>query len=187
MCVCICFEVALMVLWFHSDCDIDVSLKSTPTLLLHTHLVITLVSLVVEISVSYTPPPGFTPGPNEYRAASGPVVVTCTATGGSGSGDYQYVWTSTCSGCIFRRTSTGVTSVLSRTFLHSGDIGTHTCTASRGGDSASASIVFNVVGEWLLLQLTVCAYLRFFSCVAFPSIVVSYAIDILRICYAADK
>ena len=134
----------------------------THSLAAHTHLIITLVSLDVEISVSYTPPPGFTPeNPNEYRAASGPVVVTCTATGGSGSGDYQYVWTSTCSSCSFRRTTTGVTSVISRTAVISRDIGTHTCTASRGGDSASDSIVFNVVGEWLL---TVCAYLlRFFD------------------------
>ena len=126
-----------------SDCDVP--LKSTPTLLLHTHLIITLVSLVVEISVSYSPPPGFTPGPNEYRAASGPVVVTCTATGGSGSGDYGYEWTSTCSGCVF---SLQTISVISRSAVHSSDIGTHTCTASRGGDSASASIVFSVVGEW---------------------------------------
>ena len=133
------------------------SLKSTPLLLLYTHLVITLVSLVVEISVDRTDPPGFTPeNPTDYRAASGPQIVTCTATGGSGSGDYDYEWTSTCSSCSFRRTSTGATSVIERTSVHSGDIGTHTCTATRGGDSASASIVFNVVGEWLL---TVCAYL----------------------------
>ena len=106
--------------------------------------------LTVSITVGRTDPPGFTPeNPNEYRAASGPVVVTCTATGGSGSGDYGYVWTSTCSGCKFQGTTTGVTSVISRTAVHSGDIGTHTCTASRGGDSASNSIVFNVVGEWL--------------------------------------
>ena len=62
-------------------------------------------------------------------------------------------------------TSTGVTSVIHRRAVHSRDIGTHTCTASRGGDSASANIVFNVVGEWLLLHLTVCTYmylLRFF-------------------------
>ena len=140
----------------------------------------------VSITVDRTDPPGFTPeNPTDYRAASGPVIVTCTATGGSGSGDYQYVWTSTSSS--FRRTSTGVTSVIEQTAVHSGDIGTHTCTASRGEDSASASIVFNVVGEWLLLHLTVCASLRFISCVAFPSIVASYVIDILRICYAADK
>ena len=136
------------------------SWKSTPLLLLYTHLVITLVSLVslvVEISVDRTDPPGFTPeNPTDYRAASGPQIVTCTATGGSGSGDYDYVWTSTCSGCTFQRTSTGATSVIERTAVHSGDIGTHTCTATRGGDSASASIVFSVVGEWLL---TVCAYL----------------------------
>ena len=128
----------------------DVPLKSIPTLLLHTHLIIPLVSLDVEISVSYSPPPGFTPGPNEYRAASGPVVVTCTATGGSGSGDYDYEWTSTCSGCGFKRKSTGVAGVISRTAVHSSDIGTHTCTASRGGDSASDNIVFNVVGEWIV-------------------------------------
>ena len=150
--------------------DCEVSLKSTPTLLLHTHLIITLASLVVEISVSYSPPPGFTPGPNEYRAASGPVVVTCTATGGSGSGDYDYEWTSTCSSCSFRRTTTGVTSVIAQTAVHSGDIGTHTCTASRGGDSASACIVFNVVGEWLLLHLTdyihtcICSDIVVFHC-----------------------
>ena len=138
-------------------CDWDVSLKSAPPHLLYTHLNITLVFLVVEILVDRTDPPGFTPeNTTDYRAASGPQVVTCTATGGSGSGDYQYVWTSTCSSCSFRTSSTGATSVIKRAAVHSGDIGTHTCTASRRGDSASASIVFNVVGEWLL---TVCAHL----------------------------
>ena len=116
--------------------------------------------LTVSITVDRTDPPGFTPeNPTDYRAASGPQIVTCSATGGSGSGDYQYVWTSTCSSCSFRTSSTGVTSVIERTAVGSHDIGTHTCTASRGGDSASDSIVFNVVGEWLLLHLTVCAYL----------------------------
>ena len=106
--------------------------------------------LLVSITVDRTDPPGFTPeNPADYRAASGPQVVTCTAIGGSGSGVYQYVWTSTCSSCSFRTTTTGVTSVISRTAVHSGDNGTHTCTASRGGDSASDSIVFNIVGEWL--------------------------------------
>ena len=164
-----------------SECsDCDVSLKSTPILLLYTHLVITLVSLDVEISVDRTDPPGFTPeNTTDYRAASGPQIVTCTATGGSGSGDYQYEWTSTCSSCSFRMSSTGTTSVIDRTAVYSGDIGTHTCTASRGGDNASASIVFNVVGEWLLSHLTVCAYLlRFLSCMAFLTVVVSYLIEI---------
>ena len=127
-----------------------------PTPLLCTHLIImtTLVSpaaLTVNISVSYTPPPGFIPGDStEYKAASGPVIVTCTASEGAGSGDYVYVWTSTCSsGCDFQMTSTGRTSVITRPAVHSGDTGTHTCTATRGGESASASIMFNVVGEYI--------------------------------------
>jgi len=112
--------------------------------------------LTVSITVDRTDPPGFTPeSPTDYRAASGPQDVTCTATGGTGAGP-TYQWSSTCGGCDFT-TSTDAT--ISRTAVHSGDIGTHTCTASRGGDSASASIVFNVVGERLLLHLTLCAYL----------------------------
>ena len=66
------------------------------------------------------------------------------------------MWTSTCSSCSFRITLTGAKSVISRTAVHSGDIGTHTCTASRGGDSASDSIVFNVVGEWLVIDVFYC-------------------------------
>ena len=46
-------------------------------------------------------------------------------------------------------TSTGRTSVINRQAVHSGDTGTHTCTATRGGESASASIMFNVVGEYI--------------------------------------
>ena len=111
----------------------------------------------VEIYVSRTDPPGFIPGgPFEFRAASGPQDFACTATGGAGSGDYEYEWTSTCSrGCAFQRTSTGTTSFFTRGTLHSGDIGTHTCTATRGGESGSDSITLNVVGEWqLLVQAT---------------------------------
>ena len=98
-----------------------------------------------------SPPPGFTPGPDEYRAASGPFTFTCTATGGAGSGDYDYVWTTTCniSDCEFVTSSTGTTSVISRMALHSGDGGTHTCTASREGESGSGSdtVTVNIVGE----------------------------------------
>ena len=142
------------------------SVRPTPTLLLHTHLTMTTLAspdvLTVVITINYTPPPGFTPGPDEYRAASGRVIVTCTATGGAGSGAYQYVWTSTCESCDFQTDpSTGATSVIDRQAVHSGDIGTHTCTASRGGESESDSIVFNVVGEWLLLHVTVCIYWEF--------------------------
>ena len=139
------------------------NVENLNSLLLHTHLTITTLAspdvLTVGITVNYNPPPGFTPGPNEYRAASGPVIVTCTVTEGAGSGAYQYVWTSTCQpSCDFQRSSTGATSVIVRQAVHSGDIGTHTCRASRGGESAIKSIVFNVVGEWLLLRVTVCIY-----------------------------
>ena len=111
---------------------------------------------IVEITVSRTDPPGFIPGNlNEFRAASGPQVFTCTATGGAGTGSYDYVWTSTCSrGCAFQTISTGTTSVISRGALSSGDDGTHTCTASRGGESGSNSIILDVVGEWQLLAQT---------------------------------
>ena len=110
----------------------------------------------VEITVSRFDPPGFVPSdPTQYRAASGPQEFTCRATGGAGSGSYEYVWTSTCSrGCAFQRTSTGTTSVITRGALHSGDIGTHTCTATRGGESGSDSITLNVVGKWQLLVET---------------------------------
>ena len=107
-------------------------------------------ALTVSIMVSGTPPPGFTPGgPTEYRAASGPYTFTCTATGGAGSGNYDYVWTSTCSisACTFDTSSTGATSVIYRQALHSGDGGTHTCTATRGGESGIDIITINIVGE----------------------------------------
>ena len=115
--------------------------------------------LTVSITVDRTDPPGFTPeNASDYRAASGPQDVTCAATGGTGAGP-TYQWSSTCGGCDFR-TSTDAT--ISRIAVNSRDNGTHTCTASRGGDSASASIVFYVVGEGLLLHLTLCAYLHRF-------------------------
>ena len=102
----------------------------------------------MSITVSDTNPPGVTPGgPTEYRAASGEYTFTCTATGGPGSGDYDYVWTSTCSACNFQTSSTGATSEIFRQVLHSGDGGTHTCTATRGGQSGSDSIIVTIVGE----------------------------------------
>ena len=106
--------------------------------------------LTVHITVTRTDPSGFTPGSDiEYRAASGPHTFTCTAEGGAGSGAYQYVWTS--------NSSTFSTSppngVIIRQAVHSGDNGTHTCTASRGGESGSANTVVTIVGEWLLLSM----------------------------------
>ena len=104
--------------------------------------------LAVSISVDYDPPADFTPCPNEYRAASGPVTVTCTATG-TGTGAVSYQWSSTCSNCPFQ---TSTTSLITRAAVHSGDTGTHTCTATQNGATASASIDFNVVGESSHLQ-----------------------------------
>ena len=108
------------------------------------HFVLLLEHLTVSISVDYSPPTGFTPGPNEYRAASGPVTVTCTATG-PGTGVISYQWSSTCRSCPFQ---SATTSSISRPAVHSGDTGTHTCVATRGGGTANASIDFRVVGKY---------------------------------------
>ena len=98
--------------------------------------------LLVNIRVSYTPPPEFIAGPNEYRAASGPVRVTCTAVGGTGPVSYQ--WSSTCRDCPFL---SATRSSVYLTFVHSGDTGIHTCTAMDSKIHGSRSIIFNVVGR----------------------------------------
>ena len=94
------------------------------------------------MTVSYTPPPGFILGPNEYRAASGPVIVTCIAVGGTGPVSYK--WSSTCRDCPFQ---TATSSSVYRAAVRSGDTGTHTCTATRGSIHGSSSFSFNVVGK----------------------------------------
>ena len=100
--------------------------------------------VTIRISVDYEPPADFTPGPNEYRAASGPVTVTCTATG-TGTGALTYQWSSTCRNCPFQTTTSNS---ITRAAVHSGDTGIHTCVATQeDGTTASASIDFNVVGE----------------------------------------
>ena len=100
--------------------------------------------LTVSITVDRTDPPGFTPeNSTNYRAASGPQKFTCTATGGTGDGP-TYQWSSNCNRCDF---SNKTDAVITRRALHSGDIGTHTCTAIRGGEIAMDSIVINVVGQ----------------------------------------
>ena len=98
--------------------------------------------LFIDVTVSYTPPPGFIPGPNEYRAASGPVTVTCTAVGGTDPVSYQ--WSSTCGVCDFQ---TEIKKVITRAAVHSGDTGTHTCTATSGSEIGRRSIIFKVVGK----------------------------------------
>ena len=105
----------------------------------------------VSILVDYDPPTDFTPGPNEYRAASGPVTVTCTA-----AGAVNYQWSSTCRDCDFQ---SATSSSIIRPAVHSGDTGTHTCVATRGdGSTGTASIDFNVVGESDHLHRDVCSY-----------------------------
>ena len=96
--------------------------------------------LFVNISVSYTPPPGVKLGPNEYRAASGPVIVNCIATGGT---NISYRWSSNCR-CPFRTTTSRM---ITRAAVHSGDTGIHTCTATTAESVGSASVIVTVVGE----------------------------------------
>ena len=94
------------------------------------------------ISINYNPPPGFIPGLNEYRAGSGPVDITCMATEGSDVA-IKYQWSSTCRDCPFQ---SSISSNVTREVVHSGDTGTHTCTGTRGGQTASSDIEFKVVG-----------------------------------------
>ena len=116
--------------------------------LLNQRYYILISELNVTISVSYNPPPGFTRVPNEYRAASGPVIVTCTANGGTGSISYQ--WSSDCRNCDFQRE---MSSMITRGAVHSGDTGTHTCTATTAKGVGNASINFTVKGEHTLHQI----------------------------------
>ena len=103
-----------------------------------------LESLTVSISVEYDPPDCFTPGPNDYRAASGPVTVTCTATGPR-TGTVSYQWSSTCRDCPFQSSTSRS---IRRAAVHSGDSGTDTCVVTTvDGLTGRASIIFNVVGK----------------------------------------
>ena len=85
-------------------------------------------------------------GPNEYRAASGPVGVTCTAIGGTGTINYQ--WSSTCRNCPFKSSKS---SYIRRGAVHSGDTGIHTCMATTADSEnlENASITFSVIGEYI--------------------------------------
>ena len=98
-----------------------------------------LPELAVSITVSYIPPPGAELGPNEYRAASGPVTVTCIATG-----PVSYQWSSTCRDCRFK---TANSSTVTLAAVSSGDTGIHTCTATSGSISQSEMVNFYVVGK----------------------------------------
>ena len=56
----------------------------------------------------------------------------------------SYRWSSTCRDCLFQ---TAISSSVTRAAVHSGDTGTHTCTASSSSQTGSTSINFNVVGK----------------------------------------
>ena len=93
--------------------------------------------------MEYSPPDDFTPGPNEYRAGSGPVTVICKCTGPE-TGTVGCQWSSTCRNCPFQ-SSTSCS--IRRAAVHSGDTGTHTCVGTQNRATASACLDFHVVGE----------------------------------------
>ena len=98
---------------------------------------------IPHILVRYYRPADFNGGQTEFRAASGPVTITCVAIG-AGSGTINYQWSSTCRSCPFK---SATSSAITRDAVDSGDTGTHTCEATRGGGIARFSFNFNVVGE----------------------------------------
>ena len=122
----------------------SVSILYGPQLVSSLHVL----ELNVDVEVSYTPPPGFTPGPNEYRAASGPVNITCTAIGGAGA--IQYQWSSTCRDCPFQSSKAeSNSSLIMRAAVHSGDSGVHTCTVSdEDNNMGNRSIFFKIISKW---------------------------------------
>ena len=115
--------------------------------------------------MDYARPADFFPDVNEYRAGSGPVTVTCIATG-PGTGPVSYQWSSTCRNCTFR---TATSSLIRRVAVHSGDNGTHTCVATKDGNTATASIDFLIVGKCVFLieveiYVFICVYIYLFLC-----------------------
>ena len=111
--------------------------------LIRTDLV--LLGFGVNITVTYDPPLDVSLGPNEYRAASGPVVAVCNVFGGAESTVYSYQWSSTCRQCPFlsARTNHVVDAV-----IYSSDAGVNTCTVTdESGNNGTASFEIDVVGE----------------------------------------
>ena len=114
-----------------------------------TFTLLSLLALNVSITVDYTPPPGSNLGTDEYRAASGPVIVTCNS---GGANHVAFLWSSTCGDCTF---DNNAKQEIYRAAVHSGDNGTHTCTVTVMSNGAvvvngSASINFKIVGKLLL-------------------------------------
>ena len=113
---------------------------------LYMYIILFFPELSVTIDVSYHPPPGAMLGPNEYRAASGPVTVTCIAVGGTPTVRYQ--WSSTCRDCPFQESNPkSNSSEIFRAAVHSGDTGIHTCTATDMTENTGMnSIGFTITG-----------------------------------------
>ena len=94
----------------------------------------------MNIVVTRIDPPDFTPeNVDDFRTSSGPHIFTCTATGGTGPIMYQ--WTS------FSPTFQSSNSVITRQSVQLIDDGTHTCMATRGSDTGTATVTVNIVGE----------------------------------------
>lgn len=93
----------------------------------------------VTIAIDYTPPPDAALAPNEYRAASGPLILTCLFQ--SANGTVTYTWDTT-----LGRISDNISR---RTILPAVDSRVHTCTATdtETGVSGTASIPVNIVGK----------------------------------------
>ncbi len=111
--------------------------------------------LTVRIDYAYTSPADFVqPTVNDFRAASGPVILTCELVEGA-TGTVTYQWTSTCGNCFAKNRATQ--SVIGDFLRVDRDQGTHTCTAtdSDGGETGSASFVMRIIG--MLVSSLLCS------------------------------
>ncbi|CAI8046104.1 hypothetical protein GBAR_LOCUS25483, partial [Geodia barretti] len=103
------------------------------------------VALKVTIDVTYNPPSDFNlPSPPYYRPATS-LTLTCRAHHPTGSVSYQ--WSSTCSSCFARSSSS---QSITKTTLQSIDAGVHTCTATDGsGNTGSNTTEMRMMGRGL--------------------------------------
>ncbi len=97
---------------------------------------------------NYTSPEWFSLKLHSYQAGN-PLALSCIV---DGSGDdyskYLFEWRSTCKSDCFVRSE--ISHTVSTPYLHSRDLGTHTCVVHDFGRcSGNASIVVHVVGEFV--------------------------------------
>ena len=105
-------------------------------------------ALKVTIDVTYNPPSDFNlPSPPYYRPATS-VALTCRAHHPTGSVSYQ--WSSTCSSCFARSSSS---QSITKTTLQSIDAGVHMCTATDGsGNTGSNTTEMRMMGKSILFD-----------------------------------